>query len=203
MTSAEEIAWAAGLFEGEGYFWRSRAGGRVYLGVGIEMRDLDVVERFVQVLGKHGVQRELRKSGPRHPAGIQIRRRQNPKHSDSYIWAISGVAAETAFALIRPYLGERRSHRGDEILAEAKAIREEAALEQRVCKACGSVFSPHALGRTRIFCSKLCYGRWKIRQPGQRERARERSRRYKERQRAKGAMFGSRPGREIERMDAA
>ena len=46
MASAEEIAWAAGLFEGEGSISRFGRSGKFDLRVSLNMTDEDVVRRF-------------------------------------------------------------------------------------------------------------------------------------------------------------
>jgi hypothetical protein len=50
--SSHDLAWAAGLFEGEGYVeHRPNGCGRTTRGLGLAMTDLDVVERFQKVVG--------------------------------------------------------------------------------------------------------------------------------------------------------
>lgn len=193
----DTVEWAAGLFEGEGYFTRQVIGRRVYLLAGIEMRDRDVVERFITVMQGNGVLPEERASGPKVIAALRIREKSknNPKHSDTYVWSTTGNTARIAFGLMRPFLGERRSARGAEIIAEADRVNE--ALQAPVpCKLCGGPFSRSPHGHNRQFCSSLCHTRWKIEQPGQRERARERQRRYKQRCRDKAALISAENRRE-------
>lgn len=194
MTADVQIAWAAGLFEGEGFFNRREIGGRVYLGIGIEMRDLDVVTRFVDVLRSNGVASARRASGPQHLSAIRLRPRnkQNPKHSDIYVWTTTGHTARAAYVLMRPHLGERRRSRADAILAEADAITI-ALAAPRPCRHCGRLFTLNPYGRARQFCSTLCYTRAKIERPGQREAARERDRRYRERKRNAGHVSRTQP----------
>lgn len=183
--SSEQIAWAAGLFEGEGFFRRTPVAKRVYLSVGIETRDLDVITAFVTILRAHGVQPEHRTNGPQYQSRILKRERtkKNPNHSDIYRWTTAGHTARHAYELMRPYLGERRRRRADEILAEADAT-DAAISKPRTCELCGGEFTIVRYGHGRRFCSKTCYHRWKIQQPGQREAARERNRRYKARKKA-------------------
>lgn len=185
-SSAEQIAWAAGLFEGEGFFRRNPMGKRVYLAIGIETRDLDVITTFVAILRAHGVSPEHRPNGPQFQSRILLRKRRNknPNHSDIYRWATSGHTGRKAYELMRPYLGERRRARADEILEEADRL-DETISQPRRCAECGAEFRVIRYGHNRRFCTKLCYLRWKIKQPGQREAARERQRRYQERQKAK------------------
>jgi hypothetical protein len=50
--TTQHVAWAAGLFEGEGC-WNAyvRKGGKVQMQVRLEMTDKDVVERFAAIVG--------------------------------------------------------------------------------------------------------------------------------------------------------
>ena len=48
MREYPNEAWAAGLFEGEGYLYKGDRGWQL----GIEMKDLDVLESFMRVFGE-------------------------------------------------------------------------------------------------------------------------------------------------------
>jgi len=92
-----EIAWAAGLFEGEGYL--SLSGGvRPY--AGLNMTDEDVVRRFHEVIGVGSV------TGPHHGA-------KKPR----WTWRTTSYATFIVFAdLVSGHLGIRRSARLAELL---------------------------------------------------------------------------------------
>lgn len=183
-SSSAQIAWAAGLFEGEGFTVRRPTGKRVYLSVGMETRDLDVLSEFVRIMRANGVRSSKRRSGPQHETQILRKHRanQNPRHSDVYRWVTTGHTGRTAYELMRPYLGARRREKADQILAEVDQITIDLA-RPRPCQSCGKEFTMIPYGRTRRFCSKSCYIRWKIKQPGQREAARARQRIYQAKRR--------------------
>lgn len=179
MSLETDIAWASGLFEGEGWFRRTPVGKRVYLSIGIETRDLDVITKFVGILRTNGVQPEFRTQSR---IIKRERAKKNPNHSDIYRWTTSGHTASHAYSLMRPYLGVRRRAKADAILAEAAEL-DAAISAPRTCQHCGSSFTIIRYGHSKRFCSQLCYLRWKIEQPGQREATSERNRRYRERKR--------------------
>ena len=89
-----EIAWAAGLFEGEGCISHSTKNQpRLYIG----MTDKDIIERFVEIVdcGK-----------------ITTRIRKDPKHKAQWIWQIQ-KASEVCriLTMFLPYLGQRRAYK--------------------------------------------------------------------------------------------
>jgi len=157
--ASDSPAWAAGLFEGEGFLIRRQIGGRVYLQVGIEMRDVDVLERFVAVLRGAGMKRPQRGSGPKDVARINLipRHKRNPKHSDIHRWATTGYTAEQAYAILRPWLGVRRREKGDAVIREAILARSDEVLS-RSCVICHRDFVPADYATTAIYCSPKC--RW-------------------------------------------
>lgn len=106
--SPVDIAWAAGIFEGEGCFstFPNQNNTRRYIGLQVNMTDEDVVERLYNVFG-------VGTFAPWHP----------PSHRESgrkpqYRWRVSGKNAEAVFWLIAPHLGKRRIARFMELLSE-------------------------------------------------------------------------------------
>jgi hypothetical protein len=194
MPSETDIAWAAGLFEGEGFLVRRQVAQRVYLQVGLEMRDFDVISRFVEIMQTNGVLPAKRPNGTSRVTSVLLRQRRNnnPKHSDIYRWTTTGHTAETAYRLLRPHLGRRRQNKGDSIVQEALVVRSELELP-KTCPECGTTFRLKPYGRSKIYCSQTCLNRAKIKKPGAREAHAERNRRYKARLKA-GAIPGTRPG---------
>lgn len=90
-----EIAWAAGLFEGEGCILIDGKT-RKYpsLGLSIAMTDEDVIRRFSRVVG-------IEKTYPVSSSG--------PGHKQQYRWKTSKRAeVERILELFIPYFGERR-----------------------------------------------------------------------------------------------
>jgi LAGLIDADG-like domain len=99
---SEEIAWAAGLFEGEGCFSRSRNRGQVI--ACISMADRDVMERFAKIIGRG----RLRKVLPRQP-----------HHKPIYRLDLAGYDnLRYLYRLFEPWLGERRKQKVEWILAQ-------------------------------------------------------------------------------------
>lgn len=115
MKRELEVAWAAGLFEGEGCF-RHRSGTRI--AAFLNMTDRDVVERFARIVG-HGTVRWRDMPAPRKRL---------------YTWEINAVEeVREMIAMFRPYLGERRGARADELLRVAAGNRG-ALAKQTHCK---------------------------------------------------------------------
>ena len=105
--SREDLAWAAGLFEGEGTITMRRQAQRgysyEYWGLAIAMTDEDVVRRFHEVI-------ELgRVTGPVPTKGGQ----------PIYIWRSSSQPDIYAvLAALYPWLGGRRRSRAEECLRD-------------------------------------------------------------------------------------
>lgn len=99
-----EIAWAAGLFEGEGCISLRTAGkgGTLVL----RTTDPDVLDRFVRAVGDVGTVR-----GPLPIA--------KPHHKPSYEWRVSKWAHIVQILEdFRPWLGQRRLAKVDDLLAQ-------------------------------------------------------------------------------------
>lgn len=117
MTRDVDIAWAAGLFEGEGSWStthpdKGRGGTRRYLRVCLQTSDLDVLERF----------RDTVECGSIYAVRPDSRR---PHGRPMYQWTVSGEDTfRSLLELFRPYLGERRIARAEELLAEHGSAKE-------------------------------------------------------------------------------
>lgn len=104
LKAAVDIAWAAGLFEGEGsiQLWQDTKSERSYPRLELSSTDQDVVLRFAGILGGaiYGpIERENRKPFWR--------------------WTATGERARSALAVLAPQLGARRTARMDDVLARA------------------------------------------------------------------------------------
>lgn len=98
MLSREEVAWAGGLFDGEGCF--TRAGERGYAVAQLRMTDLDSVDRFARAVGFGN------RFGPEAQPG-----------RPTYGWRVSGLEQVQALvAMLWPFLNERRRQRAKEVL---------------------------------------------------------------------------------------
>lgn len=173
-----EIVWAAGLFEGEGYLTRAKAGNRVYLHLGLQTTDLDVLKRFVRAMRSVGCTKSARRSGPKTEAGIARRKRRASHHKEAWSWGTSGDSAVTGYKALRPYLGDRRREVGDQIVQEMKLTRAQS-LAMRPCEKCGTWYQPNDYGQGRRFCTKSCWYEWHSQQPGYKQAQAARSRKHK------------------------
>jgi hypothetical protein len=88
-TRAESIAWAAGLFEGEGCITMSDG----YVVLQLEMTDEDIMRRFDEIVGYGRVYGPYSYSNRRKPY---------------WMWVARGDAAFGILELLAPWLGERR-----------------------------------------------------------------------------------------------
>lgn len=98
-----EIAWAAGLFEGEGslYLNKQKGGKYTYPRMSLRMNDTDVVDRFAEVVGVGIV-----KDYPPYQANRKSTRN----------WTLNTVEEiKTVVAMFWPYLGERRRAKAQEV----------------------------------------------------------------------------------------
>jgi hypothetical protein len=117
--SEAEVAWAAGLFEGEGCFSRWAVVPR--LQASLETTDEDVLQRFVAIVG----------------VGMVAKRKTRPVKDHwkaSWMWQAGGGDAEVVFDLFAPWLSSRRRARFFEVREQRReyerqlpAIRSEAA----------------------------------------------------------------------------
>jgi hypothetical protein len=98
-----EVAWAAGLFEGEGTITRSGKQPRLCLA----MHDESVVRRFAAAMGIGHVYGPYRNEGSL--GGIR----------DRWHWVAQGEErARDAYLLLRPWLSDRRKAQGVAIFGE-------------------------------------------------------------------------------------
>lgn len=102
MPYREELAWAGGLFAGEGCFTRINvypSGIRAQL----DMTEEDVIQRFQAAVGIGKVY------GPYS--------RKNPKGKASWVWYAGGFEKlQATLAMLWPWLNERRRNRAIALL---------------------------------------------------------------------------------------
>lgn len=100
----EGLAWAAGLFEGEGCIAVSRKGNHTQWSMILASTDHDVLERFLEVTGMGSI------TGP-------FQREAN--HKPHWIWRTGKRANVYALAVaLHPWLGVRRQERVMECLGD-------------------------------------------------------------------------------------
>jgi hypothetical protein len=107
-----ELAWLAGLLEGEGYFGmiKSHVGGKMYRypRVGVTMTDRDVIERVAAMFGQKVT---TVRPGPR-------------SRLMQYRFTLTGARAAQLMVDLRPMLGARRQARIDEVLSEYSTVED-------------------------------------------------------------------------------
>lgn len=124
-----EIAWAAGLFDGEGYVRRVDSRHRQ---MALQMTDKAIVERFRDAVG----------GGPIR--GPEVR----PGRQDMWRWDASSASAVTVCQTLMPYVSERNR------LRFVALIDAYAADKQGTCEWCGVSFP--RVHRDRRLCSQSC-----------------------------------------------
>jgi hypothetical protein len=100
MTPTEaEIAWAAGIFEGEGTFSTHTVYGKIYPQAGVEMNGEDVVRRYHEIVG------------------VGTLRQRKDRGDCRFASTVQDIAGFRALVdLLEPWLGERRKARAQEVL---------------------------------------------------------------------------------------
>lgn len=107
MPSVEEqLAWVAGIFEGEGWFTLQKRSQKVpYPTAVISMVDQDVVQRFREIVGMGAVFPVNKGAG----------------HQRQWRCVISGRHRVERFVqLVEPWLGERRLEQAQRVLDESE-----------------------------------------------------------------------------------
>lgn len=97
-----EIAWVAGLLEGEGCFFLTK--GNVLV-IQLKMVDKDVVNKAALIMISNNFRLREYHDG-------------NPNHNKTYTMRISGYNAYKWMKILRPYMGLRRSAKIDELIAQ-------------------------------------------------------------------------------------
>jgi ribosomal protein S27AE len=144
-ATPEEIAWAAGLFEGEGCI-SAASDGRPRMT--LLMTDRETVERFGRVIGRGTVQKEVRGKIPAH-------------HKDKWRWYLGRRDdVGEVWALLSPWLGTRRRERGAELFRAYDQVRA-PLLAPKVCDHCSTTFNPSMAMKKIRYCSQRCnYNAW-------------------------------------------
>lgn len=112
-----DIAWLAGLLEGEGYVSIKN----VSASIGLGMTDKDVVEKVGGLLDA-----KVRKT------------RGTSGHKDLYRVEVHGDRAIAVLVLIRPWMGERRTKRIDEVIKFRMDKVKEFRRRDGLCPSCGA-----------------------------------------------------------------
>lgn len=132
------MAWAAGLFEGEGCIYSSGPPKRSQRSLIIAMTDRDVVERFHRIVGV-GRMIERPKTGVSWQAHWKTQ----------FEWRVGNWPDILMLATeFRPWLGARRIAKLDELLAHPP--RHPNALRQLICKRGHPLDGPESDVRTTV-----------------------------------------------------
>ena len=109
MNEDTAIAWAAGLFEGEGCITGNKNVPNLRE-IKIKMTDKDVMQRFVDIVGYGNLR------GP-------YTQRNRPSTKPFWVWAI-GKRLEVVriLTMFLPYFGERRSEKAIEAITHFETI---------------------------------------------------------------------------------
>lgn len=111
MPSEAEVAWAAGLWEGEGC-WNAyrRPSGKVQAQCRLAMTDADVVERFAGIVGFGSIRRDVIRNANKDwkPLTEWYTQRRDKTHE--------------LIQMFWPYLGERRKAKAQELLDLGEAV---------------------------------------------------------------------------------
>lgn len=106
--SAVDVAWLAGLFEGEGSMEIGKNG---MTRICIRMTDLDIIERVNTMIPARQISVVIPKPAK---AGYS-----QPK--TQYAWRVSGPAVKDILTLLLPWFGERRAARAREVISHIDA----------------------------------------------------------------------------------
>src|ERR1035437_2336605 len=107
MNRSEELAWAAGLFEGEGCFSVLKRGTNPQ--AALSMVDEDIVKKFAIIMGEH--------------IG-KIYSYQKPPYQRVYKWQTTGfTGVQQSICLLWNGLGKRRKEKAKYVMITACKIR--------------------------------------------------------------------------------
>lgn len=109
LTKNCEVAWAAGLFEGEGHVTANHKAprGRPRVVATLSTCDKDVMDRFVAVVGV---------------GSVRVVEPKESHHRRAWTWQITGKAAKPVLEMLRPWMGARRREAVDRGLVLVEEI---------------------------------------------------------------------------------
>ena len=125
MATSEDIAWAAGLFEGEGCIFQGKGRPRkdgtilLYPRMTLNTTDQDVLNKFAKIVGV---------------GGIKIVETKEAHWKTQYQWWLTNTEeVKSLLKQFRPYLGKRRLAKADQVLEdyENNVIKKPWAFKKR------------------------------------------------------------------------
>lgn len=154
MATREELAWAAGFFDGEGCFGNSPAAEnkqgirRRYLRASLSQKYPALVHQFHEIVGV----------GTIHFSPAR------PTSSQAYIWRTTSKNAFSVANALWPWLGEQKKadfKRGLRGVRDARLLASTTLPRKRVCGAadCDTAFAPDIRHPDSAYCSNRCYQR--------------------------------------------
>lgn len=145
--NALDVAWAAGLFEGEGYlgaYSQAPKRGKVSITLGIGSTDRDVIERFRDIMGF---------------GTIKLRPPGTNGHKPLHVWTIHEAAkVREVIALFTPYFGVRRNAKAREVLEAGASVMPANAVKTH-CRRGHELTEANT--RTETFKNKTASGEWR------------------------------------------
>lgn len=146
MLRNEEIAWMAGLFDGEGCIH--------FVGVNavrlkVKMADKDIIEMLRDRAGCD--------------VSICIEKRSNPKHADAWYWQVQrGEDVVRLLTEMMPWFGARRKAKAEEALERLDRKRRTPRTQEEMDEEEKSLTNPCSIEGCdrRVRALGLCYKHW-------------------------------------------
>jgi hypothetical protein len=150
------IAWAAGLFEGEGSISFQRHEHTLHLGIQLTSTDRDVIEKWGAVIGAGYMTPETRKI-------------VKPQWKPRWTWLVGQQReAERIMAMFLPHLGIRRTTRWTGLLTESRDLMARRLL--RTCRICNRDYTARTAKGRLFYCGESCRRRAMSQQRSERRR---------------------------------
>jgi hypothetical protein len=148
-----EVAWVAGIYEGEGSCWTTK--GRAFH-IAIVMTDFDVVRRLHLLVGV---------------GTLKEGRHKDPTHKPYLTWSVGSRDGIDFLNTIMPWLGERRTAKAVEAIDRWHNNKSQSTKYDKECIHGHSYESPNkrlSSGSCRM-CQRATKTRWRLRQKSERK----------------------------------
>jgi hypothetical protein len=111
-----EIAWLAGIYEGEGSAWAQGQGRAI--SVAIVMTDFDIIDRIFALVGT---------------GSVRDGKHANEAHKPFRTWSVTSLNAVEFLETIMPWLGARRAAKARELISRWRNDRQQISKYDTVC----------------------------------------------------------------------